>query len=93
MKGIITGAGIMIAGLVIMILGSMWGLVLLFGGLTFMALSYVTMMRGQGYDPDQGTINGLKGQGKQRSDAIKSNVPDIGEKSPAIWDTITGNKE
>jgi hypothetical protein len=89
MKVIVAGGIIFVAGILIMVLGKiMLGLALLFAGLIAMAMSYSTMMRGQGYDPDQATINGLKGQGKQQSEVVKEAVTNPGEQSANIWDQM-----
>ena len=89
MKGIVAGGIIFVAGILVMVLGKiMLGLALLFAGLIAMAMSYSTMMRRQGYDPDQATINGLKGQGKQQSEIIKDAVTNPGEQSANIWDQM-----
>ena len=88
MKGIIAGIVMFLAGIVVMILGKMLGLVLLFVGLIFMALSYVTMMRGQGFHPNQGTINGMNGQGKQQSEVVRDAHPGFSEQPANIWDQM-----
>ena len=63
----------MLAGIVMMVLSQVLiGLILLLGGVALMAFNYVTMMRGRGCNPDQGTLNGLNGEGKQQSEVVKS---------------------
>lgn len=63
----------MLVGIVVMVLGQLpIGLILLLGGVALMAFNYVTMMRGRGFNPDQGTLNGLNGEGKQQSEVVKS---------------------
>ena len=49
---------------------------------------YARMMYGRGYNPDQGTINGLAGKGKQTSDAVPMNQPPVGEQPSNIWDQM-----
>ena len=63
----------MLAGIVMMVLSQVLiGLILLLGGVALMAFNYVTMMRGRGCNPDQGTLNGLNGEGKQQSEVVES---------------------
>ena len=79
----------MLAGMVIMVLGKVLiGLILLLAGVGMIAFNYVTMMRGRGDDPDQATVNGLRGQGKQVSEVVKDSIPDPGEQSPDIWEKM-----
>lgn len=92
MLWILLGMLAVLAGIVVLVLGSMWGIVLLLGGIGLTAVYYRTMMRGRGYDPEQGTLNGLGGQGKQQSETVKVTQPVIGEQSADIWDQMT-NKE
>ena len=73
MLWIILGLVGILAGIVVMVLGQvLLGVLLLLAGVAAMAFSYVTMMRGRGYEPDQGTLNGLGGKGRQQSEAVKS---------------------
>ena len=79
----------MLAGIVVMVLGKVLiGVILLLAGVAAMAFNYVTMMRGRGEEPNQGTINGLAGQGKQQSETVKVNMPEPGEQSPEIWEKM-----
>ena len=89
MLWIMLGMLAMLAGMVIMVLGSTWiGLVLLLAGVGLMAFNYATMMRGRGQDPEQGLYNGLNGQGKQQSEAVDVKMPEPGEQSPGIWEKM-----
>ena len=89
MRGIILGLIAILSGIVVMVTGSVLiGVMLLLGGVAAMAFSYVTMMRGRGEDPNQGTINGMNGQGKQQSETVKVNMPEPGEQSPEIWEKL-----
>ena len=89
MLWIMLGMLAMLAGMVIMVLGSTWiGLVLLLAGVGLMAFHYATMMRGRGQDPEQRLYNGLNGQGKQQSEAVDAKMPEPGEQSPGIWEKM-----
>ena len=86
---IILGFVTILAGFVVAALGSiLGGLALMLGGIVLMMVNYVTMMRGRGEDPNQGTINGMNGQGKQQSETVKVNMPEPGEQSPEIWEKL-----
>ncbi len=93
MLWIILGMIAMLAGLVIMVLGQVLiGLILLLAGVGMMAFNYTTMMRGRGDDPEQGTYNGLYGQGKQQSETVKAHMPEPGEQNPAVWEKMEETK-
>ena len=84
------GGGILVAaGIVMMISGSGWGALALVAGIGLLAFGYAKLMRGAGYNPNQGTINGLNGQGKQQSEAVRDNQPASGEQNAEIWEQIT----
>ena len=86
MKKYLICGGILIAlGIVLLLSGKLWGALVLVAGFGGIFVSYGKMMRGSGFDPHQGTINGLKGQGKQQSDAVKAEQPVMGEQSADIW--------
>ena len=86
---IVLGLVAMLAGIVMMVLSQVLiGLILLLSGVALMAFNYVTMMRGRGCNPDQGTLNGLNGQGKQQSETVDVNMPQPGEQSPEIWEKM-----
>ena len=65
------------------------GMILLLVGFCAVFIHYATLMRGMGKDPDQGTINGMNGLGKQQSDAVSANMPEPGEQTPDIWEKMT----
>ena len=93
MKQYFIGGGLLIAlGLFLMLSGKLWGVLILLAGIGIIFFIYAKLMRGSGFDPDQGTINGLKGQGKQQSDAVKVEQPVIGEQSADIWDQLENKK-
>jgi hypothetical protein len=88
MKMIILGILTILAGLVLMVMGRMWGLLAILCGGVMLMVRYARMMHGRGYNPDQGTINGLAGKGKQTSDAVPMNQPPVGEQPSNIWDQM-----
>ena len=65
------------------------GMILLLVGFCAVFIHYATLMRGMGKDPNQGTINGMNGLGKQQSDAVSANMPAPGEQTPDIWEKMT----
>ena len=88
MLWILIGMLCVLAGIILLITGGMWGLVFLLGGLGVMILNYSTMMRGRGMEPNQGTVNGFNGQGKQQSEAVEASQPVIGEQPADIWEQV-----
>ena len=74
--GVLVGAGVME-----LMMGIGWGALLLVAGIGVLAFGYAKLMRGSGNDPDQGTFNGLGGQGKQQSEVVKDN-------GAAVWEQI-----
>ena len=89
MLWIVFGLVGILAGIVLMVLSHViLGVVVLLAGVICMAMNYVTMMRGRGEDPNQGTINGIAGQGKQQSETVKVNMPESGEQDPSIWEKM-----
>ena len=91
-KFVICGGLLIVLGLVLILIGKIWGALMLMAGFGGIFAGYAKLMRGNGFDPQQGTINGLKGQGKQQSDAVKVAQPVIGEKSADIWAHLEGKK-
>ena len=85
---IILGIICILLGLVAVILSKMWGLLLLLAGVGIIAFRYVFMMRGSGFNPDQGTLNGLNGQGKNQSEVVKEPIPGSGEQPANIWEMV-----
>ena len=93
MLWIFLGMIAMLAGLVIIVLGKVLiGLILLLVGVGLMAFNYTTMMRGRGNDPEQGTYNGLYGQGKQQSETVSVKMPEPGEQNPTVRDKMEVNE-
>ncbi len=88
--GILFGGGgaLVGAGLVWLILGNLWGVLVMLAGLGAWIFGYAKMMGGSGFDPDQATINGLKGEGKQQSEVVKMDQPVQGEQDATIWEKI-----
>ena len=83
------GGGIMIgAGLVMIVMSNMWGLLLMLAGLGAMAYGYIKLMKGSGFAPYQGVYNGLNGEGKQQSEVIKGNYPAQGEQDATVWEQV-----
>ena len=76
------------AGLVLLTMGRMWGLLVLMCGVVLLMVYYGRLMRGQGYDPEQGSLNGLAGKGKQTPDAVATNQPPVGEQPADIWQQL-----
>ena len=93
MLWILIGMLAVLAGIVLLVVGKMWGLVFLLGGLGTMIFHYSSMMRARGCDPNQGTINGLNGQGKQQSEAVKISQPVVGEQPANIWEQMEQEKK
>jgi membrane protein implicated in regulation of membrane protease activity len=76
------GGGVLVgAGFMELMMGIGWGALLLVAGIGVLAFGYAKLMRGSGNDPDQGTFNGLGGQGKQQSEVVKDN-------GAAVWEQI-----
>jgi hypothetical protein len=76
------GGGVLVgAGFMELMMGIGWGALLLVAGIGVLAFGYAKLMRGSGNDPDQGTFNGLNGQGKQQSEVVKDN-------GAAVWEQM-----
>ena len=91
-KFMICGGLLIVLGLFLLIGGKLWGALVMLAGVGVIFFVYAKLMRGSGFDPDQATINGIAGQGKQQSDAVKENLPVIGEQSADIWDQLENKK-
>lgn len=78
----------LLAGLVLMTLGRMWGLAVLLCGVALLMLRYARLMHGRGYDPEQGSLNGPSGMGKQTPDATPCNQPPVGEQPADLWQQL-----
>ena len=93
MKNYVIGGGLLIVlDLFLLIEGKLWGALVMLAGVGVIFFVYAKLMRGSGFDPDQATINGIAGQGKQQSDAVKENLPVIGEQSADIWNQLENKK-
>jgi hypothetical protein len=82
--GIVFGGGgaLIGAGLVWMILGRLWGVVLLLAGLGVWAFGYARLMGASGNNSDQGTPNGL---GTQQSEDVKDSPVVQREQNATVW--------
>jgi hypothetical protein len=76
------------AGLIMIILGNLWAVLLMLAGLGAIIFGYSKLMGGSGYSPEQATCNGLNGEGKQQSEVEKMNQPVKGEQDATIWQQI-----
>ena len=93
MKNYVIGGGLLIVlGLILLLQSKLWGALVLVAGLGVIFFGYSGMMRISGKNPEQATINGIAGQGKQQSEAVKENLPVIGEQSADIWDQLENKK-
>ena len=76
------GGGVLVgAGFMELMMGIGLGALLLVAGIGVLAFGYAKLMRGSGNDPDQGTFNGLGGQGNQQSEVVKDN-------GAAVWEQM-----
>ena len=91
-KFMICGGLLTVLGLALILNGKLWGALVMLAGIGAIFFVYAKLMRGSGFDPDQGTINGLKGQGKQQSDAVKIDQPVVGEQPANIWNQLENKK-
>ncbi len=85
---LIGGLAAFFAGVVLMILGQMWGLAVLFLGICLIAANFAMMMRTGGYRAEGTFFNGLAGQGRQQSEVAKADQPVVGEQNAQIWDEL-----
>ena len=93
MKNYLIIGGLVIAlGLILTVKGKLWGALVMLAGIGMIFYVYAKLMRGSGYDPNQGTINGIAGQGKQQSEAVKEHKTVIGEQPANIWDQLENKK-
>lgn len=60
-----------LAGVVLMIMGTMWGLALLLAGMVLVISHWAKLYKGAGYQADVTPYNGVAGQGRQQSEATK----------------------
>lgn len=81
---LILGLIALFLGVILMILGQMWALVLFLMGFALMAAHFATMFRGAGYRAEGAFFNGLNGQGRQQSEVGKDpTIPQDYEDRPA----------
>ena len=93
MKKYVIGGGLLtVLGLILLLQSKLWGALVMLAGVGVIFFVYAKLMRGSGFDPNQATINGIAGQGKQQSEAVKENLPVIGEQSADIWDQLENKK-
>ena len=91
-KFAISGSLLVALGLFLILKGNLWGALVMLAGVGVIFFVYAKLMRGSGFDPDQATINGLYGQGKQQPDAVKVAQPIVGEQSADIWNQLENKK-
>lgn len=84
MNMMILGIIAMLAGVILMILGKLWALLLLLVGACLVIAHWAKLFKGAGYQAESGTINGLYGQGRQQSEVSKDPaIPQDYEDRPA----------
>ena len=59
------------AGVILMILGKLWAVLLFLAGFVLIVAHWAKMYKGAGYEADVNVGNGLYGQGRQQSEANK----------------------
>ena len=91
-NNVIIGGLLIVVGLVLILSGKLLGALVLVAGIGVIFLGYAKLMRGNGYHPDQATLNGFGGMGKQQPDAVKESQPVIGEQPANIWDQLENKK-
>ncbi len=79
--GALTGAGFMT-----LISGKGSGALALLAGIALMGVGYAKLMRGAGYLPGDGDIDGVPG--RQQSEINKMDQPVVGEQSANIWEQL-----
>jgi len=91
-NNVMIGGLLIVVGLVLILSGKLLGTLVLVAGIGVIFLGYAKLMRGNGYHPDQATLNGFGGMGKQQPDAVKESQPVIGEQPANIWDQLEKKK-
>ncbi len=89
-RSILLIAGVLccLGGVVLMILGKLWGALVLLLGLGFVFFHSALMFRTGGYNSDMAIFNGF-GKGRQKSEAEKMEYqPDNPDSS--VWDKLEG---
>ena len=85
----IGGGGIMAgAGIVVTILGNLLGVLMLLAGMALVFFGYSKTMGASGFDPEQATVNGFNGEGKQQSEVVKMDKPVQGEQNATVWEQM-----
>ena len=84
MNLMILGLLVSFAGVILMILGKLWAVLLFLGGFCLIVAHWAKLYKGAGYEADVNAGNGLYGQGRQQSEAYKDkNIPREYEDRPA----------
>ena len=84
MNLMILGLLVSFAGVILMILGKLWAVLLFLAGFCLIVAHWARLFKGAGYQADAAPYNGLSGQGRQQSEAIKDqNIPREYEDRPA----------
>ena len=72
MNMMVLGILSLVAGVVLMILGQMWALLLLLLGFGLIVAHWAKLFKGAGYRAEGAFFNGLQGQGRQQSEVSKT---------------------
>ena len=84
MNLMLLGLLVSFAGVILMILGKIWAVVLFLAGFCLIVAHWARLYKGAGYEADVNPGNGLYGQGRQQSEARKDqNIPREYEDRPA----------
>ena len=84
MNLMLLGLLVSFAGVILMILGKLWAVLLFLVGFCLIVAHWARLYKGVGYEADVNPGNGLYGQGRQQSEAHKDqNIPREYEDRPA----------
>lgn len=84
MNLMILGLLVSFAGVILMILGKLWAVLLFLAGFCLIVAHWAQLYKGAGYEADVMPGNGLNGQGRQQSEVYKDkNIPREYEDRPA----------
>jgi hypothetical protein len=84
MNMMLLGVIVALAGVILMILGKLWAVVLFLAGFCLIVAHWAKLYKGAGYEADVSAGNGLYGQGRQQSEACKDpSIPQEYEDRPA----------
>ena len=84
MNLMLLGLLVSFAGVILMILGKLWAVLLFLAGFCLIVAHWAKLYKGAGYEADVNPGNGLYGQGRQQSEAYKDkNIPREYEDRPA----------